>query len=206
MEKELRNKDIMINFISFSHSGRDKNYEIVKNPDYSLAYKELTLKNPEEVSQQYKTTVYCEDEVAKHMLKSILGRKICKFVEIQHNLDETDNPGTSKNTLINMCKNIPTVLYKTNAFVVLDGDVKDQEVSRIKDKKLFMRLPDSDFYPLEKRIIVYLLQLEANDPLFEKIDKLQEAIKNELVHDCRINPPNISTVCNADTKSCKTWA
>ena len=206
MKKELEDQNIMINFVSFSRAGNDKNYEIVKNPDYSLAYKELTLVSPKDVSQQYKTTVYCEDEGAKHMLKSILGRKICKFVEIQHNLDESDNPGMSKNTLINMCKNIPAVLYKTNAFVVLDGDVQDQEVSRIKDKKLFMRLPDSDFYPLEKRIIVYLLQLEANDPLFEKIDKLQEAIKNELVHDCRINPPDISTVCNADTKSCKTWA
>lgn len=206
MEKELEEQNIMINFISFSHAGRDKNYEIVKNPDYSLAYKELTLKNPEEISQEYKTTIYCEDEIAKCMLKSILGTKICKFIEIQHNLDESDNPGTSKKTLISMCKSIPTVLYKTNTFVVLDGDVQDQEVSCIKDKKLFLRLPDSDFYPLEKRIIVYLLQLEANDPLFEKIGKLQEAIKNELVHECRINPPDISTVCCADTKSCKAWA
>lgn len=206
MEKELENHNIMINFISFSRAGSDKNYEIVKNPNYSLAYKELTLVSPKDVSQQYKTTVYCEDEVAKHMLKSILGTKICKFIEIQHNLDESDNPGTSKNTLISMCSNIPTILYKTNAFVVLDGDVQDQEVSRIKDKKLFIRLPDSDFYPLEKRIILYLLQLEANNPLFEKIDKLQEAIKNELVQKCRINPPDISTVSSADTKSCKTWA
>ena len=206
MEKELNNKNIIINFISFSRSGNDKNYEIVKNPDYSLAYKELTLVSPKEVTKQYKTTIYCEDDVAKYMLKTILGRKICDFVEIQHNLDESDNTGTSKNTLISMCKNIPAVLYKTNAFVVLDGDVQDQEVARIKDKNLFMRLPDPDFYPLEKRIIIYLLNLEANDPLFNKIDKLQEAIKNELVHECRLNPPDITTVCNADTVSCKTWS
>ena len=206
MRKELENHNIMINFISFSRSGSDKNYEIVKNPDYALAYEELTLISPKKVSQQYKTTVYCEDKVAKHMLKTLLGTKICEFIDIQHNLDESENPGTSKNTLINMCRSIPAVLYKTNAFVVLDGDVHDEEVSRIKDKKLFMRLPDTDFYPLEKRIIIYLLQLEANNPLFEKLDKLQETIKNELVQKCRINPPDISTVCCADTKSCKAWA
>lgn len=206
MKEELEKHNIMINFISFSHSGSDKNYEIIKNPDYALAYKELTLKSPQEVSQQYKTTVYCEDDVAKHMLRSILGTKICKFIEIQHNLDESDNPGTAKKTLISMCKNIPTILYKTKAFVVLDGDVPDQEVVRIRDKKLFMRLPEPDLYPLEKRIIIYLLQLEAKDPLFEKIDKLQDSIKNELVQECRINPPDISTVRLADTKSCKAWA
>ena len=206
MREELEKHNIMINFISFSRSGSDKNYKIIKNPDYALAYKELTLKSPQEVSQQYKTTVYCEDNVAKHMLRSILGTKICKFIEIQHNLDESDNPGTSKNTLISMCKNIPTILYKTKAFVVLDGDVPDQEIAHVRDKKLFMRLPEPDLYPLEKRIIIYLLQLEAKDPLFEKIDKLQDSIKNELVQKCRINPPDILTVRLADPKSCKAWA
>ena len=50
------------------------------------------------------------------------------------------------------------------------------------------------------------MNLEANDPLFDKIDKLQDTIKNELVQQCRLNPPNIDTVCNADIASCKNWS
>ena len=54
MKKELEDQNIMINFVSFSRAGNDKNYEIVKNPDYSLAYKELTLVSPKDVLNNIK--------------------------------------------------------------------------------------------------------------------------------------------------------
>ena len=207
-EVELNNNNIVINFISYSQAGSDKNYAILSNPKYSLAYQELTLSKPEDINEKHKATVYCEDKVAKHMIKSLLGQKISNLVKFEHNLDnDITNNGTSKSQLISLCKNFPQVLKQTNALIVFDGDVKDVDVEKIEDKSLFVILPDSDKYALEKRILVYLLSLEPNHILFEKIGKLQDSIKQDLIKYCHLNPPTIENIKNiADIKVCKKWA
>ena len=205
--KELEENKIVINFISYSQAGSDKNYAIISNPEYSLAYQELTLSKPEDIKEKHKATVYCEDKIAKHMLKSLLGQKICGLIKIEHNLDADEvNNGTSKHHLINLCENFPLVIKQSNSFVVLDGDVKDNEVEGIEDKTIFTRLPDPDYYAIEKRILIYLLELEPNNPIFTKIGMLQDRIKQDLIQECRINPPDVRTIKRISPKSCKKWS
>lgn len=206
-DKELDENDIVINFISYSQAGSDKNYVIISNPEYSLAYQELTLSKPEDVTEKHKATVYCEDKIAKHVLRSLLGQKICNLVSIEHNLDADEvNNGTSKHHLISLCKNFPKIIKQSNSFVVLDGDVQDNEVAEIEDKSLFLRLPDPDKYAIEKRILIYLLSLEPNNQIFTKIGMLQDRIKQDLIQECRINPPEVKTIKRISAKSCKKWA
>lgn len=206
-DKELDENDIVINFISYSQAGSDKNNVIISNPEYSLAYQELTLSKPEDVTEKHKATVYCEDKIAKHVLRSLLGQKICNLVSIEHNLDADEvNNGTSKHHLISLCKNFPKIIKQSNSFVVLDGDVQDNEVAEIEDKSLFLRLPDPDKYAIEKRILIYLLSLEPNNQIFTKIGMLQDRIKQDLIQECRINPPEVKTIKRISAKSCKKWA
>jgi len=209
-KNEMDSGDIVINFISFSMSPDTKNYNIITNPDYSLAYKELTLSNPSDVSQKYKATVYCEDEMAEHMIKHLLGQKICRLVNFEHNLDgDSVNTGTRKNLLISLCRNFPIILQKTNTFLVLDADIKQSDVNGIPNKDLYTILPDADGFAIERRILVHLLSLPPNDDFFAKIDILQDAIKNDLQQNCRIVPAevdNIKDVRKVDITSCKRWA
>ena len=204
---DLDNGNIIIDFISFSQTSGDKNYNIVSNPEYSLAYKELTLSSPEEISQRHKATIYCEDEMAKHMIKSILGRNLSKYIDIEHNLNyDQANTGTDKNQLKSLCKNFPSILEKTNAFVVFDADTTKEEVKKIKNHTLYAILPDEELCAIERRILLYLISLPPNHQIFTKINKIQESIKNELIHDCRINPLNVDKIKCVDIGNCKTWA
>lgn len=203
----LEDEDIVINFISYSKASSDKNYVIIANPEYSLAYQELTLSKPEDITQKHKVTVYCEDKIAKHILRSLLGSKICNLISIEHNLDEDGiNNGTSKHHLVKLCKNFPKIIKQSNSFVVLDGDVPDEEVAVIEDKSLFLRLPDPDKYAIEKRILIYLLSLPPNNQIFTKIGMLQDRIKQDLIQECRINLPEVKTIKRISPKSCKKWA
>lgn len=204
---DLDNGNIVIDFISFSQTTGDKNYKIISNPEYSLAYKELTLSSPEEISQRHKATIYCEDEMAKHLIRSLLGRNLLKYVKIEHNLNnDQTNTGTDKNQLKSLCKNFPSILEKTNSFVVFDGDTTKEEVKKIKNHTLYAILPDKELYAIERRILLYLLTLPPKHEIFTKINKMQEAIKNELIHDCRIIPAEIETIKCVDISNCKIWA
>lgn len=206
-KRDLDNGNIVIDFISFSQTDGDKNYKIISNPEYSLAYKELTLSSPEEISQRHKATIYCEDEMAKHMIKSLLGRNLSKYVEIEHNLNyDQTNTGTDKNQLKSLCKNFPSILEKTNAFVVFDADTTEEEVRAIKNHTLYAILPDVEKYAIERRILLYLITLPPNNEIFNKINKLQESIKNELIHECRINPADVDRIRCIAIDNCKTWA
>lgn len=204
---DLDNGNIVIDFISFSQTTGDKNYKIISNPEYSLAYKELTLSSPEDISQKHKATIYCEDEMAKHMIKSLLGRNLSKYVEIEHNLNyDQTNTGTDKNQLKSLCKNFPSILEKTNAFVVFDADTTQEEVKKIKNHTLYAILPDEEMCAIERRILLYLITLPPNNEIFTKINKMQESIKNELIHECRINPVETEVIKCVDISNCKTWA
>ena len=206
----MYNNDIVVNFISFSQADDNINYNIIENPDYSLAYKELTLSNPDDVSQKYKATVYCEDELAECMIKHLLGQKICKLVNFEHNLDgDSVNTGTKKMHLIGLCKNFPLIMQKTNAFVVLDPDINKNDVKKISDKDLYTMLPDPDYFEIERRILIYLLSLSPRDSFFTKINMLQDTIKNDLQQNCRIVPAETNIIKDknkVDISNCKKWA
>ena len=59
---------------------------------------------------------------------------------------------------------------------------------------------------IEKRILIYLLELEPNNPIFTKIGMLQDRIKQDLIQECRINPPDVRTIKRISPKSCKKWS
>ena len=87
-----------MNFVSKA-TASDGNHPIIKNPPYDKAYKELTFKSPEQIAEQRKIKVFCEDDVAIHFAKRLVkNRDILKLVEFGSTVNKDDK---SKNlTLI----------------------------------------------------------------------------------------------------------
>ena len=133
-EKNLENNNIIINFVSCSKAGNDKNYPILCNPDYNLAYKELTFKNPIDVSLSHKIDVICEDEQAINFIKKIIKKRdILNLVNFRANLNNDEkNKGTTYVLLTKLCTNFCSLL--DNAFVVFDADVPETSLCKIKNK------------------------------------------------------------------------
>ena len=73
---------------------------------YKDAYKELTLKNPED-EPIFKVSILCEDEIAIKLLKKIIAsRALLNNIEFISDITgDTNNPGTTCSSLIALGKN-----------------------------------------------------------------------------------------------------
>ncbi len=205
--KETMDRDgIGINFISCAEAHDDKNYPILYNPEYSKAYKELTLETPEEVVASRKIKVLCEDKRAETFIKYLLEDEgIVSKLDIVTDRSE-NQPGTPwsalKQVLKVICKTFPVLL--PDAFVVFDADV-DAECLRRCDERKFTKLPDENGYPLEKRIAVFIIGLDNSDPMFRKFDKEQAAFLSDMSYNgIPISLTDIK-LCD-DIRPFKSWA
>ena len=136
-QKEFQTKDsLVINMISTAFV-RNNNYNILKNPSYEVAYKELTFENMSSLAEAYKINVLSEDEVAVDYLKKIISsRNILKKIDFLHDMD-SDNKGTSCITYKKLIKNGEKLLE--NSIVVFDSEV---DLEDIKGKKAsYIQLP-----------------------------------------------------------------
>lgn len=204
-EKNLYNENIIINFVSCSKAGNDKNYPILANPEYNLAYRELTFKNPEEVGASHKVDILCEDDVAINFIKRIIRKKsILNLVNFKANLNNDEqNKGTSYILLTKLCTNFCSLL--DNAFVIFDADVPDSCLSSIKNPDHFLRLPDEKNFALERRIIYYIASLENNHHFFEKFKK-EKAIFLTEFKDSGIKSLTLKDIAKCKIDKCKNWA
>lgn len=195
-EESIKRKDIIFNFISCSSAKDDKNYPIIHNPTRNLAYKELTLQNPEDVIKSHKIKLLCEDKRAEHFIKCLLDKEL--FIDkLEFLTDRTiEKPGIeypALRTILNkICINFPSLL--TDAFVVFDADVAAEKnfLESIKDKNRYTILPDKDNFPIEKRIAIFIALLSNNDAFFNKFNKEQTKILGEMAKkNIPTNPRNM---------------
>lgn len=197
---------IVVNFVSKS-TAIDANYPIVKNPPYELAYRELTLQKPIEVAEARKVKVFCEDDLAIHFAKSLIkSRDVLRLVEFHSSLNPASpTPGTGYNALKSLCIQFPLLL--TGSLVLFDADVADTVTSLIKNKDLYLRLPDADGLALERRIIYFIASLKNDDAFFVKFDMEREAFLDSFSsYQISLTASDIADETKVPISACKNWA
>lgn len=198
---------IALNFISKS-TAAENNYPILYNPPYELAYKELTLETPIKAAEARKINVYCEDDLAIHFVKRIVkSRSALSTVKFHSSLDpESGNPGTGYNALRALCSQYPLLLE--NSLVIFDADVPVTVTEKIKNKKLFLKLPDPENLAIERRIIVFISELKNDDPFFVKFNEERDSFlarfKDSQIKS--LTPKDLKDETKVSIESCKRWA
>lgn len=200
-------KRIIINFIS-KGGGNNNNYPILENPPYDVAFKELTFSDPAEVAEARKIKVYCEDDIAVHFAKRLIkSQTILAAVDFCSSLDPlSTTPGTSSSALKTVCAQYPALLDR--AIVLFDGDVDEAAMKKIKDKKLFLQLPDAEGLAIERRIMVFIHELQNDDGFFVKFGK-ERARFLDSFKQSGVRSLDIADIKDAQKTSidiCKRWA
>lgn len=156
--------DIVINNISTQQVGNDNNFNIMINPSFNILYKELTFQDPNTPSP-YKVNIICEDKMATTVLKKIISKRSI-LANLEFISDLSDGTGNSWKTLKSIVKNGKRLLE--DSIVVLDPDVPKSGVQDL-DSDYFLIIPDLDnsLYPIERRVIAYLFNLDGSHSLFE---------------------------------------
>ncbi|MBO7048713.1 MAG: ATP-binding protein [Spirochaetia bacterium] len=174
LEQQEKEKDaISINMISTAHvSG--KKYQVIHNPTYSMAYKELTLDDLNGLMESYLIDILCEDKVAEYYLKTILSsRNIKKRLNFMHDMF-FEQEGTGFKTYKALIKNGEKLLE--NAIVVFDSDV---DISSLKGNVSFLKLPSKYEMPLEKELVKYIHDLEGDNNFFKKYKREKQFFLRE---------------------------
>ena len=176
---------ICLNIISTAQVGDDQNYRILNNPTYKDAYKELTLKNPEDFPL-YKVNILCEDDIAVTLIKRII-----KSSKITSNIDFISNvsgsTGTPSTGLIALGKNGPKLLE--DSIIILDPDVNPADIKHVQDRNVDVLIipdqlnqsnPKQAGLAIEKMIIKFVCNLDGANPIFANEEKI--AILNSFHH------------------------
>ncbi len=98
--------EIVVNMISTAYT-TNNDYNIIPNPSYNDAYRELTFKKIEDIEDMYKVNILCEDDVAAFYLKRLLSKqKIIAKLDFLYGLTyQENNPGNSYKVLYSLAKN-----------------------------------------------------------------------------------------------------
>lgn len=200
--KKYNDNSVIVNMIS-SQYVNNNNYNIIINPSYKLAYKELTYKEATP-DRLFKPTLFLEDTVAINYLK-----KLIKSSNINASLNfltgitiDKDNPGISKNGLLSLIKNANS--YFKDAIFIFDPDVDQKSISELKDKGAKALILPS-FYKLciEKEIIKYIDSLPGDHHLFSVLNIEKNAVLATF-GDFNIYPGKDSFK-NIKASICKNW-
>lgn len=196
---------VVVNFVSKA-TASDGNHPIIKNPPYDKAYKELTFKSPEQIAEQRKIKVFCEDDVAIHFAKRLVkNRDILKLVEFSStvNKDDKSKNGTPYSALKTLC-GFPVLLE--SSIVVFDADVAQTVTENIKNKNFFMRLPDKDNLALERRIICFILELKNGHDFFVKFDAERDIFLSSMADfGIPLNIEDVKDEKKVPISKCKKW-
>ncbi len=198
---------IVVNFVSKANA-RGDNFPILQNPAYDLAYKELTLTSPVKAAAARKVKVFCEDEHAIHFAKRLIkSREVLAAVEFHSSLDpDSGKPGTTWSALRSLCAQFPLLMH--GSLALFDADVGASELAKIKDKGLYLTLPDADSLALERRMVAYIIGLSNDDPFFAKFDKERSSFLSDFKA-AQIRSLSLVDVVDPVKTSidrCKAWA
>lgn len=202
LQSKLQNKnDVVLNMISTAFVS-DNNYNVIKNPNYNEAYKELTLKDKESIHDIYKVFVICEDDVAEYYLKRLISKTaVLRRLEFLHGLKE-DEKGNGYAGLKALIKNGRKLLE--NTIVFFDADVNVDDLKRC--KSYYFVLPSLHGLPLEKDLVKYIYDLPGDDPFFVKFDKERATFCNEFAGCGITNLTDVEEIKNDNVKKYKTWS
>jgi AAA15 family ATPase/GTPase len=206
-QKNLDAKRIIFNFVSCAKAGKKKNFPILQNPDFNVAYKELTLEDPKDVVQAQKIDVFCEDTIAVHYIKKLVKRTdVLGQINFHTNLNQDkENNGTTYTSLANLCKNFSLLLK--NSIVIFDADVPKTVTEPIKDASSYIVLPDQDNLAIERRIILLIVSLDDDDKFFVHFDKEQMRFLQEFKNaGLSLSQADIKDEKKVKIESCKKWA
>lgn len=202
LQKRLKDEnDVVLNMISTAFvSG--KNYNIIKNPSYDEAYKELTLRNVDDIHDVYKVNIICEDDVAEYYLKRIISKKeVLNRLEFMHSLNEGEE-GNGCNGLKSLIKNGQKLLEDTIIF--FDPEVNVTDIIKYKSK--FLVLPSEYEMPIEKEIAKFIYDLSGDDEFFRYFDKERNAFIDEFSRCGIIHLNDLDLVKMDNVKKYKTWS
>lgn len=206
LERENQ-QDVVLNFVS-SSTADDGAYSILHNPPFGIGYKELTFEDPIVAAEARKIQVLCEDETAKHLIKRIIKRQeILRAVEIHSSLDPSSaQPGTSYTALSSICTKFPLLLE--NSIVVFDADIQKGTLTKIKNKNLYLILPDKDSVAIERRIILFILSLKKSDAFFTRFKKEHTAFLDSFKASGikSLSAQDILDESKTNIDVCKNWA
>lgn len=198
---------IVINFVSKS-TARGGNFPILQNPDYELAYKELTLSSPAKVAAARKVRVFCEDEHAIHFAKRLVkSQDVLAAVDFHSSMDpEGGKVGTSWPALRKLCVEYPLLLE--GSLAVFDADVGQSELAKVTNPDLYLVLPDPDSLAIERRMVVFIIGLDNGDAFFVKFGRERDAFLADF------KAADIKSLSSADVANpektpiarCKAWA
>lgn len=198
---------IVINFVSKS-SAREGNFPILQNPDYELAYRELTLSSPEKVAAARKVRVFCEDEHAIHFAKRLIkSQNILSAVEFHSSLDpQGGKVGTSWSALRKLCVEYP--LLMEGSLALFDADVGAADLAKITNSDLYLVLPDADSLAIERRMVVFIINLDNGDAFFTKFGREREAFLLDFksAHIKSLSTTDVADPVKTSIERCKAWA
>lgn len=168
-------ESISINMISTARVSNN-NYNIIHNPSYNIAYKELTFKDADDNLDIYNVNIICEDKVAKNYIGKIIKKRYI-ISKLNYITDLSNNrKGNSYTALSSLVKNGQKLLE--DSIVIFDSDVKeDKKLSKYREHVSYLYLPSKYGMPLEKEIVKYIYDLDGCDSLFE--DKEKDSFINE---------------------------
>lgn len=201
LQERLKNRDdVVLNMISTAYV-KDDNYNIIKNPSYSEAYKELTLKDIGDVTGVYKINIICEDDVAENYLKRIISKKeILSRLVFMHSLNE-DVEGNSCTGLTSLIKNGQKLLEDTIIF--FDADVDTSKIKNL--ERFFMVLPGLHGLPLEKEIAKYIYDLPGDDLFFKAFKREKMAFQNDFAQ-YELHLEDVDVIKAEKVSKYKNWA
>lgn len=198
---------IVINFVSKS-SARAGNFPILHNPDYELAYKELTLSTPAKVAAAHKVRVFCEDEHAIYFAKRLIkSQDVLSAVEFHSSLDpDGGKVGTSWTSLKKLCVDYPLLLE--GSLALFDADVGQSELAKINNTDLYLVLPDPESLAIERRMVIFIIGLDNGDAFFSKFKRERDAFLQDLKSaDIKsLSPTDVADPVKTPIARCKAWA
>lgn len=202
LQNKIKNADdIVLNMISTAFVS-DKNYNIIKNPNYNEAYKELTLKDNDDIHDIYKVLIICEDEVAERYLKRLISKKsVLERVEFLHDLNDGET-GNGCSGLKALLKNGQKLLE--NCIVFFDPEVNVDDLKNCKSR--YLKLPSKYEMPLEKEIVKYIYDLPGDDVFFRTYNKERDAFLNEFSNKNILNLSDLEMIKKDNVKKYKSWA
>lgn len=171
---------IVLNILSTQYVAEGK-FRVVHNPNYKTAYKELTFRDKDSLSL-YKPNIIVEDKVAGEFFKKIIKEKrILDNINLITDLS-SDNKGNSYTYLKTLIKNGTALLE--DSIIIFDADV---DLNDLKSNVVpFFKFPDLKDFAIERRIIKWIYDLEAEHPFFKEINK-EKAIFISSFSDSRID-------------------
>lgn len=205
MKREINHnfaRRIQVNMISTAHAA-NRNYNIIPNPDYKQAYKELTFKTIEELEDGYKINILCEDDVAEYYMKRIVRKKVIndRLNYLSGITNDDSNSGTGWKSLKSLITHGAELVK--DSIIVFDADVPKSITS---NKVRLLWLPSMENLPVEKEIVKFIYDLNDDDAFFIKFDHEKEAFLSEFYTYNLTMLDDLSLIKDSNTDKFKNWA